>query len=154
MHVDVSLAVQNPGLEVAFRVEGEGLLEGLHPQQVGPVTGVQVEGVAKSPGERRLIVSGTLHAVIHLACANCADVFAQPVDAAFQEVFAPEAHPEEPDWFVYGGNRIDLEPLVAQWVTVSLPVAPVCREDCKGICPVCGVNRNQTACDCTQGESF
>ncbi|HLX87792.1 MAG TPA: DUF177 domain-containing protein, partial [Acidimicrobiales bacterium] len=43
---------------------------------------------------------------------------------------------------------VDLEPLVRDAVLLELPQAPLCRPDCRGLCPVCGVNRNDEACSC------
>jgi uncharacterized protein len=45
-------------------------------------------------------------------------------------------------------DNVDLEPVVREAVMLELPIAPVCREDCKGLCPTCGVNRNDTSCNC------
>jgi uncharacterized protein len=50
-------------------------------------------------------------------------------------------YPVEPDW-------LDLEPLVHDACILELPLAPLCREDCKGLCPECGVNRNSETCSC------
>ncbi len=49
---------------------------------------------------------------------------------------------------VYTGKVIDLDPLVREQLVLSLPAYPVCREDCKGLCPVCGTNLNERECGC------
>ena len=45
-------------------------------------------------------------------------------------------------------DELDLEPLVRDAVLLELPLAPLCREDCAGLCPQCGANRNEGACGC------
>ena len=45
-------------------------------------------------------------------------------------------------------HEVDLEPLVRDAVLLELPLAPLCRADCQGLCPFCGVNRNDEACGC------
>ncbi len=49
---------------------------------------------------------------------------------------------------VYTGKVIDLDPLVRESLVLSLPAYPVCREDCKGLCPVCGADLNERECGC------
>ncbi len=58
--------------------------------------------------------------------------------------FAPEDTEEE----VYTGKVIDLDPLVREQLLLALPAYPVCREDCKGLCPACGTNLNERECGC------
>ncbi len=45
-------------------------------------------------------------------------------------------------------DRLNLEPMVHDAVVLELPTAPLCREDCRGLCPRCGADRNQEGCDC------
>ncbi|HZZ86060.1 MAG TPA: DUF177 domain-containing protein [Anaeromyxobacteraceae bacterium] len=58
--------------------------------------------------------------------------------------FEPEAVDEE----TYAGKVIDLDPLVREQLLLALPGYPVCREDCKGLCPKCGTNLNERDCGC------
>lgn len=52
------------------------------------------------------------------------------------------------DVFPYGGDVIDLEPLIREQFVLAVPFAPLCKDDCLGLCPQCGVDRNVTACVC------
>jgi uncharacterized protein len=56
--------------------------------------------------------------------------------------------PQDAEEEVYTGKVIDLDPLVREQLVLSLPAYPVCREDCKGLCPVCGSNLNERDCGC------
>lgn len=56
--------------------------------------------------------------------------------------------PEEAEEDVYNGKVIDLDPLFREQLLLALPGYPVCREDCKGLCPVCGANLNDRECGC------
>ena len=47
------------------------------------------------------------------------------------------------------GDELDLEPLARDAVLLELPLAPLCSEDCRGLCPQCGANWNTEPCDCT-----
>lgn len=46
------------------------------------------------------------------------------------------------------GDSFESRPLVLEQVALGVPMKPLCREDCRGLCPVCGVDRNETSCDC------
>ena len=48
----------------------------------------------------------------------------------------------------YEGEGIELEEVLREFIVLSLPMQYVCRSDCRGICPVCGENRNQIECEC------
>lgn len=59
--------------------------------------------------------------------------------------FAPESAEEEP----FDGRQIDLGGIVREQILLALPIdAPLCREDCKGLCPSCGKDLNQAECGC------
>ena len=49
---------------------------------------------------------------------------------------------------------LDLSDTLRQYRLASLPLAPLCREDCKGLCPECGADRNQSACSCEQYQDL
>jgi uncharacterized protein len=50
----------------------------------------------------------------------------------------------------YRDDKIDLTEVVREQLYLALPMKPLCREDCKGLCPVCGVNRNRETCTCQE----
>ncbi|WP_164001328.1 YceD family protein [Pyxidicoccus caerfyrddinensis] len=55
---------------------------------------------------------------------------------------------EDADQEVFDGKTIDLDPIVREQLILALPLTIVCREDCKGLCPQCGINRNDATCSC------
>lgn len=56
--------------------------------------------------------------------------------------------PEEADEEVYSGKVIDLDPILREQILLALPGYPVCKDECKGLCPVCGANLNDRECGC------
>jgi uncharacterized protein len=81
-----------------------------------------------------------------------------PVDTTFDLLFLPASVNTGPDdqevadddlgVSFYTDDVIDLRQLVREQCYLALPMKPLCREDCKGLCPVCGINRNREACSC------
>ncbi len=58
--------------------------------------------------------------------------------------FEPQQAEEE----VYSGKVIELDPILREQIVLALPRYPVCKDDCKGLCPVCGANLNDRECGC------
>ena len=97
-----------------------------------------------------VLVTGTARAPLAGECVRCLEPFSQQCEADFQEMFSyPEvdergretAEPEDDDeeeTFSLEGDLFDLEPVLRDAVVLSLPLQPVCREDCPGLCPQCG----------------
>ena len=67
--------------------------------------------------------------------------------------FNAEETEEEVQYLPVDTNIIDLGEDVRQYLTLSLPLKTVCREDCAGLCPICGINKNKATCSCTMEES-
>ena len=83
-------------------------------------------------------------------CRRCLTPVSGVVRAQFRELF--EASPTEGETYPLRHEYLDLEPLGRDAVLVELPLAPLCRDDCRGLCPTCGVDRNASDCDCASEE--
>lgn len=61
-----------------------------------------------------------------------------------------QVHPDEEDEDTYPlrGEMLDLQPLVRDALMLELPLAPLCSDDCRGLCPTCGADLNESSCDC------
>jgi len=103
----------------------------------------------------RVSVEGTVGCTVRLECSRClepfdtalnAEVLVEFEEGSLPEVGEDEVRDEEPDVSWYTAPFIDLRDDVRQILLVATPPYPVCREDCKGLCPECGLNRNTTAC--------
>lgn len=102
-----------------------------------------------------LLVTGTVEGVGKTACARCLDPFEVQVIGDVEGYFLLKADQQpaedmEDDEFAVldPSNTIDLVPLLNAAILVDLPLVPLCREDCKGLCPDCGINLNEGTCDC------
>jgi uncharacterized protein len=84
-----------------------------------------------------VLVSGTVHTRALGECSRCLDPVEVPVDADVQELFAYPGHEDETTSVIEDGY-IYLEPIVHDAVVLALPLAPVCRDDCPGLCVTCG----------------
>lgn len=100
-------------------------------------------------------VGGTLMVDVELSCSRCLTHVKQTIELPFQEVFAQKPADEDgqqldEDVHLVTEDKVELEPYVMENMVVGLPYSVLCDEACKGLCPVCGVNLNLTACGCKQ----
>jgi uncharacterized protein len=95
------------------------------------------------PGDT-LLASGTVDAEWSGECRRCLGPASGSVRAEVRELFEPGSDEEET--YLLRGDQIDVEPLVRDAVLLELPLAPLCREACQGLCPECGANRNDDDC--------
>jgi uncharacterized protein len=79
------------------------------------------------------------------------DLFYRPMSAIARDEEV-EIDEGEAEIGFYEGGGIELEDILREQVLLALPMRRVCSDACKGICPVCGKNRNETACDCRTEE--
>lgn len=95
-------------------------------------------------------VHGTLIGQATTQCSRCLEPMMIPVEATVREVFlSPGEETAEGEAYEVRGVEIDLEPLIRDHVALDLPAYPRCREDCAGLCPTCGIDRNTMTCSCT-----
>jgi uncharacterized protein len=122
---------------------------------VAPFRG-QVRFIRANAG---LLVTGDLETVVELECSRCLTTFQTAISFEIEEEFKPildivtgASVPQEPDQdqatLIDEQHILDLAEVVRQELVLSLPPSPVCRPDCRGLCPVCGKNRNEESCDC------
>ncbi len=116
----------------------------------------RVNGPVTVTGVLEAMVDGVVATVdvavpIHLTCNRCLTEWDELLPARFVHVFADrldeEASPIQPD------GSIDLSDVVHDEVALALPMAPLCRPDCAGLCPVCGTDLNMEPCSGHDDES-
>jgi uncharacterized protein len=105
-------------------------------------------------------VRGDIAATARLECVRCLAVFDRPVRAPL-EVFADragsgrardEAELERDEYMrFHDGRQLDLRAEAREVLLLELPMVPHCREDCQGLCPKCGADRNAGPCGCPDG---
>lgn len=80
-------------------------------------------------------------------CGRCLKEFGQPLAIDFTELYAfTKDSVTESGLLVPESGKINLEPLIYEEMVLAFPMNPVCRPDCKGLCPVCGNDLNETTC--------
>ena len=114
--------------------------------------------IFKDGSQFRLV--GHVASALTLACGRCLDDIALPVDLPFDLLYLPhqdnageeEAEIEDDDLTTafYKNDEIDLGQLVLEQFYLAVPMKPLCRESCRGLCPECGTNLNTATCSCAR----
>lgn len=172
MRLSVRGIQSQPGAKVRaeFREDGARLLDGTVETE-GPI---ELHVVATNLGGSRVGLEGRLRARVRLTCSRCAQDYTMDVDEPVQEIFVRQAGPgdrqrlpreETVEWWAsdeeapfdeeteerpFWGDTLELDELVRELLLLAIPMKPICRDDCQGLCPVCGGDRNQVACSCQQ----
>ncbi len=95
-----------------------------------------------------LLVQVHLRAEILAECVRCLNEFYQPLEIDFTELYAFNRNSTtETGLLVPENGKIDLEPFVREEMLLAIPISPLCRDDCKGLCPICGNNINEAICN-------
>jgi uncharacterized protein len=127
-------------------------------------TPLDVVGTAELTGPGQQIrVRGHVKGEVECACDRCLEPVSVGLDGTFdllyrpaddEEISRPEAglSDEESEVGFYEGNGIELAEVIREHVLLALPMRRICRDECKGICPICGSNRNQGECGCRTEE--
>lgn len=97
-----------------------------------------------------LSVKGAVRAPWQGICRRCLGEAHGELEATVEEICSDDADPD--DGYPVDGDFLDLEPIVHDACILELPLAPLCQEDCRGLCPVCGANRNDEICSCEASD--
>ncbi len=105
-----------------------------------------------------ILLRGRLRGELHFTCSRCLDPFTWPLESNFDLLLmvgsapAPaqemELDAEELDEEYVQGDELDLNVLLREQILLALPLKPLCREDCRGLCRQCGANLNRESCAC------
>jgi len=148
------LQLRKVRIEETFR---PGMIE-FFDQQLRQATPLEVGGAAElTAATMEIRVKGHLRVSMEAECDRCLEVASFPIDTDFDLVYRPTSRTSAEEVIVaedeievgfYRGAGLELADVLREQVLLSLPMQRICREDCKGICPLCGQNRNVVACNC------
>lgn len=132
-------------------------------KQVIDITGDDVNSLVQGQvrlmrTDRSILVKGTLNTGVELTCSRCLGQFKCPLVMNLEEEYypttdvvtgAPVSVPDEPVSFTIDEHHVlDLTEAVRQYALLAIPMKPLCKEDCAGLCPFCGHNLNRGPCGC------
>ncbi len=97
-----------------------------------------------------IVVIGQIDVPWHGHCRRCLKELAEHEISGVDELY--QVVVTNPDAFEIVGDQLDLTTMVRELAMLDAPLSPVCRVDCAGLCPMCGIDLNVASCDCSQPE--
>jgi uncharacterized protein len=128
-----------------------------HSSEFRQVEPLEVRATAELV-DGQIRIHGTLHTRLELVCARCLDTVVEEISKDFDLFYRPtttlrsedEVHLNLDDTEIgfFEGDGLFLADVLAEQVNLALPMKVICRSDCRGLCPQCGVNLNHDECRC------
>ena len=154
-----------PGPLVAEWLKGLPVRDILDPPEADPQAGEGHASLDLYEDGAHAFAKGKFTGKVTVACSRCVQPVELPIDENLLVTFMPKSElpedttgPEDEDGvevadgqldvFPYDGEHIDLEPLFREQFVLAIPYAPLCKDDCKGLCAQCGIDKNTSTCSC------
>lgn len=149
--VDVGEILEDLGAEVSVHTETAMGLLTVGDETFRPLAPVEVDVTVTNTGSG-LVARGRARLTAEAECCRCLEPFETVIEADVEGFYVQPGQeadlPDDQEYEVLSGRSIDLSNAVEAALAVEAPFAPLCGEQCAGICPVCGANRNESSCDC------
>ncbi|MBI9049805.1 MAG: DUF177 domain-containing protein [Anaerolineaceae bacterium] len=101
-----------------------------------------------SRAQQGLLIQGEFNAAKSSTCVRCLTDFQLTLNTCFSELYAfKEEFATDSELLVPDNGYIDLKPLLIEYLLVEIPIKPICKENCAGLCPICGCNLNVINCE-------
>lgn len=159
MRIEVD-QLERGGISFARTYEPEEL--SLEDERARLIDAPQVNGGASRKGNE-VRLHGQITARAEVDCDRCLKALSVPVETEFDVTYIPAsaylknetAELQAGDLLlsVYEGDSIDIDEIVREQILLALPERALCREECHGLCPICGIDRNTNNCDCADKET-
>ncbi|MBI3951269.1 MAG: DUF177 domain-containing protein [Acidobacteria bacterium] len=158
MYIDLS-QIEQDELHVAHQYQKPFELQS---EDVRVTSAPAIELQVQRAAAREFRVRGHLAATVGVACDRCLIYYSLPIAVSFDlfcvpiETLTPEEDmpltPKDLDYGFYRDNLLDVDALVREQIFLALPFRSLCRLDCRGLCPQCGVDLNRETCTCEVDE--
>ncbi|MDH3781794.1 MAG: DUF177 domain-containing protein [Desulfobulbaceae bacterium] len=147
-----------PDEGLRFEIKDESWFPDHELQRSGPVLAIVV---LKRNGVDRVLLEGEIKTTLAFDCDRCLENYSMELDSSFKldleyaaghrlDTAEHEVSPAEMDMIYLEEPVVDVFEILSQQIFLMVPGKHLCSESCKGLCPRCGANLNEEACDCKQ----
>jgi len=107
-----------------------------------------VSSIRLSRTREGLLIQAHAEAKLLTTCVRCLEEFYLPVETEFEELYQfPDRHREDTDLILPYDGYLDMSSVYREYLILAMPIKRLCREDCAGLCAICGVNLNVASCE-------
>ena len=154
MEINILPILKNEGEKLSFSFDEaieKNIIE-FCGESVGIKKPVSVSGYAINY-EGKIHLHMNIKAEIQRACSRCLKLYNENLDINAEYVYSKDIQNTEEDICFFSKDSIDITDIVIAEITAQMPMKPLCKDDCKGICPICGNNKNFIDCNCVKKET-
>ena len=155
MELQVRKALMRTGESFPFGLDEELPPDTYNGRPLQFLSPAHVEGSYVYDG-KGFTVAGNATVTFRSECARCLEPFSETLTFPFEERFVRGEEPVtdgERECYPYMGDTLALDAMFRDGLFLHLPLISVCKPDCKGLCPTCGVNRNNVQCSCQNARA-
>lgn len=103
--------------------------------------------------DHMITLNGKVSGVLELTCSRCLKKFAHAINININERFTDKKIVDcDEDIFFINDGYIDITQIIENNIILALPIKRLCKENCKGLCPKCGTNLNDSTCNCKEND--
>ncbi|NLN87656.1 MAG: DUF177 domain-containing protein [Syntrophomonadaceae bacterium] len=156
MKLNLRRLKRHPRESEEFLISSPGNVQFL--DQLGGDFAAPIEGgVSVENTGSMFIGQGRLKTKVQIPCSRCLQEFIYPVETELAIVLVEGeksslVNPNE-DFVSFDGDEADIDFELQQAIFMALPIRPVCNDDCQGLCPICGQNKNAQPCSCQEDKT-
>ena len=107
-----------------------------------------------------ILVEAQFGAVANLECARCVGFYTENLEISFEEEYLPERdiasgalqETNEDSYWINTDHILDIQPAMAEYTALEIPLQPLCSSECRGLCTSCGTNFNTSSCTCEKNS--
>lgn len=156
LEISVAKELRSPGKvsDAAFDFFPENM--SIYGRQLVPCRDMHMDISYSYDGESGITIKGSLKGLFRDECARCGKAITVPFETEFEELFVKQTEETEKDdseEYGFTGETIDLSDFTEELILLNYPMVTVCDEACKGLCPVCGCDRNEKKCGCMKDKA-
>lgn len=152
MLLDVSRALKDPGQSYPFTAVADIVPTEQFEVMGDPVcfSDVRLSGELLGTGDA-VKVYASVSGDVESRCARCLEPVKLHLESEITALFSRTPDADDPDQYPMEGYKIEINDMAREALLLEMPMRFLCREDCKGLCPVCGTNLNIAPCTCQEG---
>ncbi|HHV95736.1 MAG TPA: DUF177 domain-containing protein [Clostridiaceae bacterium] len=154
MNINIEDLLKNEGssLEIDYKGSVEGLESTVDSYTFkGPIS---FKGSLQN-NKGKLHLTGLVSLEYSSPCFRCLeDVHGSAEIPVKEDILHVDKVTDKDDVFTYEGDYLNLDKILLDYIILNLPMKQLCKEDCKGLCPVCGTNLNEATCNCEEEKEI
>lgn len=146
MQLNLHDVIHTPGASIKFAYEPD-LSDGVGGCITAVKPGPKAVGKVRNTAGL-LFFEADLDVTVSCVCARCLKEFELPIHRRILAVLSEDESEDDPDVYALDGESVDVDEIIHTDFILNLNQSPLCKEDCKGLCPKCGADLNEGPCGC------